>query len=133
MIHPPPSDGLMTEFRHTIHQEWSPPAMLLDAASGDDSLIDDLIDAFSTDSDARIGQMREALATLNYPRLRFEAHTIKGSARQVGADAVAEACQEIEIVPDLQDARLIEAQLKRVQKLFEEIRCAMASYSNSGK
>jgi HPt (histidine-containing phosphotransfer) domain-containing protein len=77
--------------------------------------------------------MREALTTLNFPRLRFEAHTIKGSARQVGADAVAEACQEIEMVSGLQDALAIAAQLNHVQKLFEEIRCAMASYSNSNK
>src|SRR5450432_1195789 len=130
MIPSPTSDGLMTEFNHTFHQEWSPPASLLDAASDDEGLIDDLIDVFSTDSDARLEQMREALATLNFPRLRFEAHTIKGSARQVGADAVAEACQEIEIASDPQDALLIAAQLNRVQKLFEEIRCAMASYSN---
>jgi HPt (histidine-containing phosphotransfer) domain-containing protein len=128
-----PLNGLTTECGHSFHQDWSPPASILEAASGDDGLIDDLIDAFSTDSDARIGQMREALATPDFPTIRFEAHTIKGSARQMGANAVAEVCQELEMVSALQDTRLIAARLNRLQELFEDIRSAMTSYSNSRK
>jgi HPt (histidine-containing phosphotransfer) domain-containing protein len=128
-----PIDGPTTEFSHSFQQDWSPPESLLEAASGDDSLIDDLIDAFSTDSDARIGQMREALAAPAFQRIGFEAHTIKGSARQVGADALAEACQELEMVTGLQDAPLIAARLNHVQELFEDVRGAMASYSKTRK
>ena len=126
----PPSNGLTTECSH-LHQDWSPPVSILEAASGDDSLIDDLIDVFSTDSDARIGQMRVALATRNLPGIRFEAHSIKGSARQLGAEALADVCQELEIVSDSEDALVIAAKVNRVQDLFEDIRGAMASYSDS--
>jgi HPt (histidine-containing phosphotransfer) domain-containing protein len=132
MILSPPSNGLTTECRHW-HQDWSPPVSILEAASGDDSLIDDLIEAFSTDSDARIGQMRVALATRNLPGIRFEAHSIKGSARQLGAEALADVCQELEIVSDFEDALVIAAKVTRVQELFEDMRGAMASYSDSRK
>ena len=60
----------------------------------------------------------------------MEAHTIKGGARQVGADAVAEACQELETVARLQEAFLVAARLDRVQEVFEEIGGEMASYSS---
>jgi HPt (histidine-containing phosphotransfer) domain-containing protein len=61
----------------------------------------------------------------------MEAHTIKGGARQVGADAVADACQDIEAVCNLQQALLVAARLNRLQELFEEIRQAMSSYCSS--
>src|SRR5712692_2058110 len=104
MIPSSPSNGLTTECGHSFRQDWSPPAA-----------------------------MREALAAPNFTRIRFEAHSIKGSARQVGADAIADACEELETISDLQDALLIAARLNCVQELFEDIRGAMASYSNSRK
>jgi HPt (histidine-containing phosphotransfer) domain-containing protein len=101
-----------------------------EAAGGDHSLIFNLIDAFSTDTADRIEQIREALAASNFARISDEAHTIKGSARQMGADAVASACQELELACGLQDASLIAARLNVVQERFCEIRGAMAEYSN---
>jgi len=105
--------------------------MLLEAAAEDGSLIVRLIDAFGRDTDARMEKMRRALAASNFPNIRAEAHTIKGGARQMGADEVAEACQELEIACDLQEASLIAARLNHVQELFDEIRGAMIAYSNS--
>ena len=92
-----------------------------------------LIDAFSSDTEARIEQMRGALAASSLPDIRAGAHTIKGSARQMGADAVAEACQELELVCDLPGAVQILSRLNRVQELFEETRGAMAAYSSGSK
>lgn len=129
VIPSPPSNGL-TECGHPFHQDWSPPASLRELLSDDDDLLLDLVHTFTTDIDARIERMREALAAADFPKIRAEAHTIKGSARQLGADAVAQVCQEIEIVSDLEAALLIPARLNRVQGLFEEIRVAMASYAN---
>jgi HPt (histidine-containing phosphotransfer) domain-containing protein len=105
--------------------------VLLEAAAGDDGLIVRLIDAFGRDTNARVEQMRRALAASNFPNIRSEAHTVKGSARQMGADEVAEACQELEIACDLQDPSLIAARLNRVQGLFDEIRGAMTAYAGN--
>jgi len=107
--------------------------MLLEAAAGDTGLIVRLIDAFGRDTDERIEQMLRALAASDFPSIRAEAHTIKGSARQMGADALAEACQELEIACDLRDRSLIAARLNRVQEFLAEIRGAMAAYSGGGR
>jgi len=133
MIPPQPSIGLTSECRCSTRQAWSPPAVLLEAAAGDDGLIVRLIDAFGSDTNARVEQMRRALAASNFPDIRANAHTIKGSARQMGAEAVAEACHELEIACDLQESSLVEARLNRVQELFDNIRVAMAAYPHAGK
>jgi len=103
--------------------------VLLEAAAGDDTIIARLIDAFGKETDARIEQMRRALAASNLPRIRTEAHSIKGCARQMGAEEVGEACQDLENACGLQEASLIAARLNRVQELCDEIRRAMAAYS----
>ncbi len=125
-----PSEGLTRKGDYSTRRAWSPPALLLEAAGDDGGLIAKLIDAFGRDTDARMEQMRGALAASSYPKIRVEAHAIKGSARQMGADAVADACQELEFVCDLQGALLISARLSRVRELFDEIRGEMATYSS---
>jgi len=106
--------------------------VLLEAAGEeDDGLIVSLIDAFSTDTAARIELMRKALAASDFQSIRAEAHTVKGGARQMGADAVDEACHELEIACDTKEASLIAARLNRVQDRFDETRGAMVAYSSS--
>jgi HPt (histidine-containing phosphotransfer) domain-containing protein len=122
---------MTTEGSRSRRQAWSPPAVLLEAAGEDDGLIVSLIDAFSKDTDARIEQMRKALAAPDFPNIRAQAHTVKGGARQMGADAIDEACQELEIACDTKEASLVAARLNRVQELFDETRGAMIAYSNS--
>ena len=133
MIPSPPSNGLTTKYRCATRQGWSPPALLLEAAADDDGLIIQLIDAFSEDTDARIERIRRALAASDFPGIRAEAHTIKGSASQMGAYAVAEASRELEMASNLHEALLVAPWLNRVQELFEEARGAMASYADSSK
>jgi HPt (histidine-containing phosphotransfer) domain-containing protein len=131
MAFSPPSNGVTTQSGRSSHKAWSPPLFLLETASGDDAIIADLVDAFSRDTSARIQKGRAALAAFDFPRIRMEAHTIRGGARQVGADAVADACQELEIVCNLQEALVVAARLNHLQELCEEIRGAMASYCSS--
>ena len=112
MVPPSLSKGLMTESRDSFHQGWSRPASLLEWASDDSALIADLIEVFSTDTDVRI-----ALAASNLLNVRAEAHAVKGGARQVGADAEAQACEELEKVSD-KEVRLITT-LNVLQVRFE--------------
>jgi HPt (histidine-containing phosphotransfer) domain-containing protein len=76
--------------------------------------------------------MRQALAGSDFTRIRAEAHTIKGSASQMGADALAEACRELEMAANLHDARLISPWLTRIQGLFDDMRGAMSVYAGGG-
>ncbi len=115
------------------HAKWTPPAWLLEVASGDDGLIADLIDIFKTSTEASLQQMRKALATVDAPRLRTEAHKIKGGAKQVGADALAEVCQALELASSLTPVSRLSELLVRCQELFVETQSAMTSYSNDDK
>jgi len=115
----------------TLRPVWSPPELLLEATSGDDDLIADLIDSFKTDTVARICQIRVALAYFDFPKICAQAHTIKGSARQMGADAVADACRDLETAAGLQQATLVAAQVDLTQELFEEAHHAMTTYSTA--
>jgi HPt (histidine-containing phosphotransfer) domain-containing protein len=117
----------------TCHAKWTPPAWLLEVASGDDSLIADLIDVFKTSTETSLQQMRTALATVDAPRIRTEAHKIKGGAKQVGADALAEICQTLEHASGLTPMAGLGELLDRCQELFGETESAMTSYSNDNK
>ena len=125
------SNGLTTQSGLPIQEAWSPPPSLLEIFSGDNELIADLVDTFNVDTGARIQQIRTALANSDFSKIHAEAHTIKGGARQVGADAVADACQELETISKLHEASLVVKRLDRVQELFNEVRRAMASYSSN--
>jgi len=109
-----------------IEKDWSPPELLLEAAGGDDEMIATLIDAFGADTSDRIEQMFADLAVCNLSNIRNQAHTIKGSAGQMGADALADACRELEKASDLQQPVPVAARLSRVKELFDEIREKMA-------
>ena len=62
---------------------------------GDFSL-QEVVDIFIDEGEPRISAMRQALDASNGPDLRRESHTLKASARDLGATALAEICQEVE-------------------------------------
>lgn len=120
-----------TERPQVFHGEWTPPAWLHELASGEDGLIAELIDTFRTTTETRLRQMRTALATHNVSRLRTEVHRTKGSASQLGADALAEVCQSLEVASSLTPttSRLAEL-VDSPQQMFDEVDSAMTPYSN---
>src|ERR1035441_7661533 len=88
------------------HTLWTPHAGLLEAISGDDESIAELIDAFKTDTETRILRICAALEIADVARLRSEAHSMNGSARQIGAEALAEVCRQLELASDRKSTRL---------------------------
>ena len=112
---------------------WSPPPSLLKVAAGDEGLIAELIEAFTTDTAVRVERILAALPVADLPVIRAEAHTIRGSALEVGASELASACQELELACDRKEAVRIAPQLRRLQGLFDEVRLAMSDYSYADK
>jgi len=115
------------------HAKWTPPAWLLEIVAGDDSMIADLIDVFKTSTETSLQQMHTALVTVDVSRLRAAAHRIKGGAKQVGADALAEACQTLELASSVAPVSRLGELVDRCQKLFSETESEMTSYSNDHK
>jgi len=112
------------------HARWTPPPWLLELVSGDDSLIVELIDVFKTATETDLQQMRAALAAGDVQKLRANAHRVKGSAKQVGAEALAEVCQELELASNLTPVSRLGELVGRCQELFGETGSAMTWYSN---
>jgi len=125
----PPSDPPPPEERRACHQGWTPPSWLLEVAPDDESVIVELIDVFKTATETSLQQMRSALAAVDVPRLKTEAHRTKGSARQVGADALAEICQALELASSQTSLARLAELLDRGQQVFAETGNAMTSYS----
>lgn len=86
---------------------WSLPESLLELASNDSELISDLISVFRSDTETRMLKIDEALRAGSFSDLAAQAHTIKGSARQLGAHTLADASQTLEGMAKAQDRELV--------------------------
>src|ERR1700689_1774039 len=76
---------------------WAVPEALRQLVEyGDTELVDELIAIFQTDTASRLEVLARAVAAGDWATVRAEAHTIKGSSVQVGANRVAEACRQME-------------------------------------
>ena len=76
---------------------WALPETLRELNSGCEGLVSDLIELFMTDTAARLERVRRATTVVDRSVLKAEMHSIKGSARQIGADVMASTCEEIEL------------------------------------
>ena len=112
---------------------WTPPRLLLELAANASGLEAELIEAFKTDTAIRLGRLRHAITSADAAQLRREAHTIKGSAWQMGADSVAKICQELELAASqtpLPQSMLLDERVKQLEARFAEVCRAMALYSS---
>lgn len=89
----------------------------------------ELIDVFKAATEASLLRMRTALATADLPKLRSEAHRTRGSAGQVGAEALADLCLTLELVSNVTPVSHLAELVDRIQERFDETGRAMALYS----
>ena len=115
----------------TCHMRWTPPEMILELA-GDDSpeLIPELIEAFRTDGRRRFEKARAAIDGKNLKSLRDEIHTIKGGAKQMGADVMTTMCEEIEIAVGDAPLQAVRELVNGLASQFEMLCLAMAEYNH---
>ena len=109
---------------------WAPPPLLRDLETGASGFVAEMIADFTTDTAARLQRLRRAAANADSSRVRAEAHAIKGSAREMGADAIARLCLEIEQKAPGPDASNIQDRIVELEARFGEISRAMARYSS---
>jgi HPt (histidine-containing phosphotransfer) domain-containing protein len=63
---------------------------------GDDEFLTELIDEFLADTPLQLASLRQALGAADAEEARRAAHTLKGTSRTFGADALGLLCQEVE-------------------------------------
>ncbi|HTX18092.1 MAG TPA: ATP-binding protein [Bacteroidota bacterium] len=84
-----------TEFDEIIDGERLAEIAGLNAGSRP-SLLARIIDHLRTNSPARIADLRDAVQQRDFARLRMTAHTMKGTAAQIGAKVVAQYSKRLE-------------------------------------
>lgn len=85
---------------------WTLPESLQELAEcGEKEMVAEVLTLFRSDTVSRIQVLRTAVEAGDRVLTRAQAHSLKGSAVQVGAMALAEACRELELTaetrPDL--------------------------------
>jgi len=86
--------------------DWSLPEALQQLAiDGEREIVAEVLTLFQSDTESRLQELRGAVESGDRKRVRAQAHSLKGSAVQVGANSLAEACREMEMTaearPDL--------------------------------
>jgi HPt (histidine-containing phosphotransfer) domain-containing protein len=111
---------------------WALPEALRELADGSASgLLQELIEAFRQDTAPRLGLMRLAVAHADAKELSNAAHLIKGSAQQMGADAMASICQKLELAPIDTPAPELGEWLTALEAEFSEVSGAMSLWAES--
>ncbi|MDR2861020.1 MAG: Hpt domain-containing protein [Syntrophobacterales bacterium] len=77
---------------------------------------------FIDDVPKRMESIRGAIETQNRDEIRLQAHTIKGSSRNVGADKLGHYAERLEKSSDSADFALLGELLVDVQTGFEELK-----------
>ena len=109
---------------------WALPETLRQLADDEAAgLIPELIEAFRADTAPRLSRMREAIANADAKGLNNAAHTIKGSAQQMGAGAMASICQELELAAMDTPASELVRQLNALQAEFAQVYRAMSLWT----
>lgn len=86
--------------------QWTLPEALQELAiSGEQEIVVEVLSLFQSDTSARLRSLREAAQRGDRRRVQAQAHSLKGSAVQVGAIGFADCCREMEMTaesrPDL--------------------------------
>ena len=103
---------------------------LLDGGEG--GLVEELIVIFQEDAAERLGLLARALDEDDYSTIRQEAHTIKGSALQVGANRVAEASRQVEVEARKSEPENLVPLYRALLSSFEEVRGVIAARQAAG-
>jgi HPt (histidine-containing phosphotransfer) domain-containing protein len=91
---------------------------------GETDLVDELLTIFQSDTASRLAVLGRAVGAGDVATVKAEAHTIKGSAVQVGANRVAEACLQMETEARKSPPTELDWLLSRLRRSFDEA-CGM--------
>lgn len=81
--------------------EWSLPEALQQLAmEGEREIVAEVLTLFQSDTETRLQELRASAESGDRQRVRAQAHSLKGSAVQVGANWMAEACREMELTAE---------------------------------
>jgi HPt (histidine-containing phosphotransfer) domain-containing protein len=108
---------------------WHLPETLREfEQTGDETIVLELIDSFQNDTAHRFERLHDAVARLDAATVKAEAHAVGGSARQMGAEALADLCQAVEAGAPQMTWPELENHLEQADLRFAEVRTAMSEF-----
>ena len=91
------------------------------AEPGEAGPLGELIDLFLAQTPALILEIHEAVARGNLAGIRTASHSLKGSARNMGADVLADICQEMELASTQLGPEFLGQLLYRLDQEFKKV------------
>ena len=108
---------------------WHMPEALREIEeAGDVTVLLELVNSFQDDTIKRFERLRAAVARLDSATAKAEAHAMQGSARQMGAEALADLCLAVEASAAQRNWLETEGQMAQADLRFAEAWDAMAEY-----
>lgn len=96
----------------------------LEIADGDDELLSELLSLFRDTSPALLAEIQTAISEQDHDRLRRAAHTLKGSAANVGATATSDAAR-------IMEAAIVAGDFARATSLYEQVAAELRQFSEA--
>jgi signal transduction histidine kinase/DNA-binding NarL/FixJ family response regulator/HPt (histidine-containing phosphotransfer) domain-containing protein len=106
--------------------------MLRDLVPSSTAYLDRAIDNFLRNTPATEETLRRAVAEQDADALRFHAHSLKGSASNLGLTRVAEAAEQLQAIGDAGEVEGADAVLAELAELLEAGRAALLAQRESG-
>lgn len=88
-------------------------------------IFDELRDAFIEDGEVLIKQAGGAMASADYTALASHIHTLKSSAKNIGADGLGESCVQVEDLLIKENFQLIEMLIPVMSEQMESVKNAL--------
>ena len=111
---------------------WHLPESLREfEEAGNETIVLELISSFRNDTARRLERLHAAVARLDAATVKAEAHAVGGSARQMGAEALADLCQAVEAAAPQTTWRDLEGQLEQADLRFAEVHTDMSEFVNA--
>ena len=97
-------------------------AALLDRCMGEEDLVRDVLALFLDNMPQRIQELQAALDAGDAPAARLTAHTVRGMAANIGAEALRALAKEMEDAAEGGELEAVRARMGVLVERFEELR-----------
>ncbi|MBI5464883.1 MAG: Hpt domain-containing protein, partial [Ignavibacteriales bacterium] len=88
-------------------------------AETDRAFLAEMIDMYIVDSPRHLNELKQGLLANDERKIVAAAHTLKGSSLNLGANALGEACKELEEVVRQRPLTDVQQWVERFDRLFE--------------
>lgn len=88
----------------------------------------ELVETFIRDGGRRMDLMRSAVPKRDFVTVHAEAHGLKGSARNIGANILGDVCCQLEQIGDAADEARLETNFAAVEQEFAAVCDTLRAY-----